>query len=333
MLSTCFIIDVSQNFFIEWVWNRISHNYLKEISPLREIKVFSGDSLSRKVRETIEKGWKKIIFIGTQKTIKEGVETIMEFTSAERKKLEIGLWPIEFSEISSLLLHLPGVLDSSLRVFKNNNTCPIDVGKIEWIDCKGKKHRNYFWRQCSISRNKESLDATIFTNDFLGHYFEPFPLSIQLGEQELEGNILGQLNIRLHLSIPHSLRLTPLDLMMSRFTVDTGYNASFLTRYITDIWRKKQKKEIFFSLRNPVGCNTLQVQSQKNLINLKIENSSHRCQTAKMELIHQAFPLLVPLIPYHRPKPASDLVLSFPSKNVVAKPQGFQSNGNNTGKK
>ena len=110
----------------------------------------TGDMPLEKIVEgEIWCGWKKLILIGSPRSIRRGFNAIMQASDECRSTLEIGFWPLDLQELAVSISQSASNLRPVLQVFKAGHTLLVDVMKVQFL--APELETNYCWNDFVIN--------------------------------------------------------------------------------------------------------------------------------------------------------------------------------------
>ncbi len=134
---------------------RIRHRLMSAINER-----FSGDySLSITsehgdaaiaARDAVESGTSCIIVVGGDGTVNEVVNGIMDSKRPLKHDFALGLVNCGTGGGLAQTLHLPASPEKQLDIICHQSSIAIDLGQIQFRDCKGTEHRKYFVSECQM---------------------------------------------------------------------------------------------------------------------------------------------------------------------------------------
>lgn len=118
----------------------LNKEYQKEISKLKkefEVKEEFTEKEGPKnaknlAKEAIEEGFERIIFVGGDGLLNEGINGIMEAKEKILSNFAIGIIPTGSGNNFAKTLAIPKDIREAFKIIKNNKTTLIDIGKAEF---------------------------------------------------------------------------------------------------------------------------------------------------------------------------------------------------------
>ena len=170
-LSTHIIVDYTAHKGVPLFWKYHENRFLSELSPVKVSIITLDNPLELVLDRVVQDGWKKIILLGSNWTLFQGINRLMRLPDSLRQTLELGLWPLTPFEISSSFFHTAPHLTMALRVLKMGQVWPIDLVKVQ---CGGsQKQVLYFWEECRIINGGENTQLEFKTDQ--KRYIREFP--------------------------------------------------------------------------------------------------------------------------------------------------------------
>ena len=326
MLSTILIIDeFARNGRVGGFWKKISTSVSKQLAPVEVSQTHSENSVAPLVEEAVKSGYKKIILVGDQATIFSGINALMRFPPDLRKQLAVGLWLLNDWDMLLYSMKFSGKLKTLIQIFKAGHTCPIDLGKVALTRGDQTPKTLYFWRRCDFSYVEDSSQTNIYVSPsppFLTRLI-PFRIltkaHLQIEHQSFHAD--GGLNLRivLHPEMPHSLHVGSEALTSTRkFAILWQKGIYSGGQWFRFPWITLQKKNIGFGKTEQKNCLLVKVQCVNEPLTLRLDEQRHRCTQAHFEIIREALPIIVKMVPVRSKEPAKKLMNPVKSGSVVA---------------
>ena len=76
--------------------------------------------------------------------VQRGFNILMQANDACRNSLEVGFWPLKWSDLPFQMIPQISQLGSILQVFKAGHTLPVDVIKLQYLSPE--LETSYFWK-------------------------------------------------------------------------------------------------------------------------------------------------------------------------------------------
>ncbi|MBF0276496.1 MAG: hypothetical protein HQM13_01835 [SAR324 cluster bacterium] len=326
MLATALIID---EFAVKGrvgpFWRKVSPIVLKQLSPVQVSQTHAENSISPLLEEAIKNGYKKLILVGDQSTMFAGINALMQFPQDLRKQLAIGLWLLNDWEMLLYSTRFSGKLDCLINILKAAHTCPVDLGKVSLTRGDQKPKILHFWRRCDFSYIEGSSlknSIVIPVPPFLTQLI-PFRIStkarLQIEHQSFHAE--GGLNLRilLHPERPHSLNVLP-ETLKSTPKFDLLWQRGIYSKgeWIRFPWITLEKKRSGFGKTEQKNCLLVKIQSDNEPLSLRLDGQRHRCTNAYFEIVREALPIIVKMIPAHSKMPAKSILNPAKSSGVIA---------------
>ena len=133
---------------------------MEQLVPNEFASTSSRQSLEKLVEQSVWSGWKKVILIGTSSTIQQGFNVLMQANEACRNSLEVGFWPLKWSELPMQMIPQISQLGSILQDFKAGHTLPVDVIKLQYLTPE--LETSFFWNGLKIKSSNTEADTHFY---------------------------------------------------------------------------------------------------------------------------------------------------------------------------
>ncbi len=330
MLAACVIVDVQASNLVGIFWQRVSVPFLEEFAPAQVLLSSSEKTVEHLIEAAVEGGYRKIVLIGDQKTIFQGVNKLMRFPPEMRKQFEVGLWPLRYWDMLAYSINMSQQLKSLAHVFKMGHTCPIVLGKVLVTDFCQRIHTLYFWEHCDFS----FIETSSFNNISSGSSSFSLPILFmpKAGHLQVEHSSFeeqGKLKVRLALhSCPlHSFHITPEELSKFRkFTLMWQKKGNYGIRGFDlpwDTWTLKQHHLGFIKEKT---CTTTYIHAFEAPISLYLDGQKQKCSKAHFEITRNALPVIVNTVPFRSRKPAKGMLRTIKSEGIATNREDYMRN-------
>ena len=296
------ILDSYSNPGISLLWKRHGLSIMEQLVP-NEFFFTTGDTpLEKLVEREIWSGWKKIILIGTQNSIRRGFNTLMQASSECRSTLEIGFWPLNLKNLVSYISQSALYLKPVLQVFKAGHTLHVDVMKVQFL--APELETRYFWNDFELNSTLPSAQTTIFIDEQNSELSGKFSCRIAFHDE-----ILSSLTMH-----PGKLTRTPvLKVYLKREKTLTAIERF---KQLSN-WIAAEDKE---SVKEKLLKTGKQVEVQGNWENLTLNVAAIQdsVQSVHFEIERKAFSLIIPAKPIQSTESSNNVIPTFRPREVIA---------------
>ena len=232
---------------------------MEQLVPAEFASTSNRQPLEKLLEQSVWSGWKKVILIGSPASVQRGFNILMQANDACRNSLEVGFWPLKWSDLPFQMIPQISQIGSILQVFKAGHTLPVDVIKLQYLSPEFET--GYFWKGLSIRSRNAGADTRFYLDDQKLHEEGTFDCRIEFHKEELS-----------------SLMMIP----------DKPGKALQMSVYLT---RRNQAS-------SKVGSGR-QLEIEGNWANLELNDPEVRepVQSIHVEIIRRALPLIIPAIP------------------------------------
>ena len=300
------ILDSYSHPGISLFWKRHGLRIMEQLVP-NEFFFTTGDmSLEKIVEREIWSGWKKLILIGSPRSIRRGFNAIMQASDECRSTLEIGFWPLDLHELAFSISQSASNLRPVLQVFKAGHTLLVDVMKVQFL--APELETNYFWNDFVINSTQTNAETTIYIDEQNSQVNGKFRCRIVFHDETLN-------SLTMH---PGKLTRTPmLKVYLKR---ETGLTAIDRLKQIKK-WLAAEKKNIEDEALLKTGK---QVEIQGNWANLTLDVLAMQdtVQSVHFEVARKSFSLIVPAKPIQTLANTKKIIPAFRPTGVIANNRG-----------
>lgn len=330
MLSTNLIVDeFARNGRVGLFWKKIAPSFLKQLAPAQVSQTHSKNAVAPLVEEAVKNGYKKIVLIGDQSSIFEGINALMRFPADLRKHLSVGLWLLHDWDMLLYSVEMTRKLETLARIFKAGHTCPMDLGKVELTRGDQTSKTLYYWKQCEFSYVEDPcLDTNLRPPSSSSFFtqFIPFHILAKAHLQTEYQSFYGQggLNVRivLHDYAPHSLNIAPDDVKQTKkFMLLWQRGINYGGQWVRFPWMTFQMKNEGFGKTEQKNCLIIKVQGVDDPLSLRLDGQDHLCTNANFEIIREALPIIIKMAPIRSKAPAKQILSTVKSGRAVANRQ------------
>lgn len=305
------ILDSHLNPGVSLFWWKHGLRVMEQLVPNEFASTSSRQSLEKLMEQSVWSGWKKVILIGTNSSIQRGFNVLMQANEACRNSLEVGFWPLKWSELPLQMIPQISQLGSILQVFKAGHTLPVDVIKLQYLTPE--LETSYFWNGLKIKSRNTEADTHFYLDELDLQEGGGFDCRIAFQEDELS-----------------SLMMIP----------DKPGKALQMRVYFTP--RKQgpsaSTERQWFPLRNQaevlIGSGR-QLEIEGNWANLELNDPEVRepIQSIHLEIIRRALPLIIPAIPIRNRETLKSKLFQLEPRGTVAtqRQNAFKRKGNQVG--
>lgn len=292
MLATHILIDSHQKKgYVKPLWRRVSPALLQHLTTVEVSWTNPTWRIESAFSDLIWDGWRKIIVIGTTESILQSVNALMRFPKETRKQVKLGLWPIELRDY--LFLHDSRSILRIAEIFKQGMTCPVDLGKMQWLSPHHQKQSLYFWNQIRIKNEfSEKFDLCVDA--------KRYP---QMQEEYC--------TVRLHQEGLHSIHITP-----STLRGMEPLHLSFVLPWLAPLTKIEPFAYQKFFIHPERECEWIHLQTVNQHRALWIREMNQKSSFVSFSIVNDAFPLIVSSVPVRSRKKISSMILSARKRSV-----------------
>lgn len=331
LLATYIIIDVEANDgSVGLFWSRISKNFLKPLYPFEVAMTRPERPTADVVKSAIADGNRKIVILGDQQTIFEGVNELMRYPESFRKNLEIGLWPLHLWEMVFYAFQPAKRIQRLAKIFKVGHTCMVDLGRIDVVREDETQHSLYFWQHCQFSifaTESTQEEEPVHKLRWYSRLSSYLVLPRAVFQVEFDNfHEVGALHIRigLHKGPFCSLKIKPEELKRkTKFRVGWQQRKFLGGRWFPTLkfpWNSKK----WMQKKLKGQCQEASICGLPDSIGMSIDSHPERVFTGVFKIETKALPIIIQIIPAHSKSPVKHWLAPFkPVKATVSAKSPF----------
>ena len=300
------ILDSYSNLGISMFWKRHGLGIMEQLVPTKFFFTDSDTPLEKIIEREIWSGWKKIIIIGSQSSIRRGFNTLMQSSRECRSTLDIGFWPLNIQNLATSITQSPSSLRPILQVFKAGYTLKVDVMKVQFLTPA--LETRYFWNDLIINSTQSNADTTIYIDEQNSQFRGKFKCRIAFHDEKLS-------SLTMH---PGKLTRSP----VLKVYIKREPRLNF-----TELFNQGRQwfsfdKEIFEE--ETLLKTGKQVEIQGNWANLTVDAASIKdsVQSVNLNVERKSLSLIVPGKPILIPEGARKMIPAFRPTGVIANNRG-----------
>ena len=269
------ILDSHLNPGVSLFWWKHGLRVMEQLVPAEFASTSNRQPLEKLLEQSVWSGWKKVILIGSPASVQRGFNILMQANDACRNSLEVGFWPLKWSDLPFQMIPQISQLGSILQVFKAGHTLPVDVIKLQYLSPE--LETSYFWNGLSIRSRNAGADTRFYLDDQNLHEEGTFDCRIEFHKEELSS--LMMIPDKPGKALQMSVYLTRKNQASSKSSVRHWIPSRY------------QPEQILGSGR--------QLEIEGNWANLELNDPEVRepVQSLHVEIIRRALPLIIPAIP------------------------------------
>ncbi len=300
------ILDSYSHPGISLFWKRHGLSIMEQLVP-NEFFLTTGDTpLEKLIEREIWSGWKKIILIGNQNSIRRGFNTLMQASRECRSTLEIGFWPLDLQNLATCISQSSLYLKPFLQVFKAGHTLHVDVMKVQFL--APEMETRYFWNDFEINSTLSTAETTIFIDAQNSELSGKFTCRIAFHDETLSSLTMhpGKLTrvpiLKVYLKREHTLTAT------ERFKQ--------LSKWLAVEHKTAEKEKLLKTGK--------QVEIQGNWANLTLNVAAIQdsVQSVHFAVERKAFSLIIPSKPIQSTESIRNVIPAFRPRGVITSNRG-----------
>ena len=295
------ILDSYSHPGISLFWKRHGLSIMEQLVPSKFYLTTGDTPLEKLIEREIWSGWKKIILIGNQNSIRRGFNTLMKASRECRSTLEIGFWPLDLQNLTACITQSSLYLKPYLQVFKVGHTLNIDVMKVRFLATE--LETSYFWNDFEINSTLPAAETTIFIDGQNSEISGKFCCRIAFHDETLN-------SLTMH---PGKLTRTPIfKVYLNReFTLTTLERFKLISKWFT-LKNKIAEKENLMKTGKKV-----EVQGNWANLTLNVAAIQDSVQSVHLEVERKAFSLIIPTKPIQSSESIRNIIPVFRPQGVI----------------
>lgn len=297
MAHPLFLIVDTRNPRTSLFWQRHGLRIMEQLVPGEFVSTAQGAALETVYARAVWDGWRRVVLIGSPKSVKIGFQALMGVAPETRERLQVGFWPLSRVEFLQYLVQPTQALSAILQVFRAAHTIPVDVMQVQYLTPEMKTH--HAWRDFVVDTAHPSALTTTYVDEQDRQYPGRMRFRVSLHEEALSSLTMNpnRLVRNPKLQVYGRKLLSARDLLgsLKKFTGQDGTAERLL----------ESGKQV-------------EIQGNWANLTLNIEGARLPVQSVHLQVQSKAFKLIIPVMPIRYKKPLRERMLAFPPREVVA---------------
>ena len=297
MAHPLFLIVDTRNPRTSLFWHRHGLRIMEQLVPGEFVNTAQGPSLETVYSRAIWDGWRRIVLVGSPKSVSAGFQVLMGAAHETRERLQIGFWPLSRVDFLQYLLQPSQALSAILQVFRAAHTIPVDVTQVQYLTSG--METCYAWEDFVVDSVHRSAMTTTYVDERDRQYQGRMRFRISLQEEPLS-----------------SLTMNPSRLVRNpKFRVYGRrlFSPRDLFGEVKGLAASRGSTERLLETGRQV-----EVQGNWANLTLNLEGARLPVQSVHLQVLRRAFQLIIPVMPIRHKEPVRERMFAFPPREAVA---------------
>ena len=293
MTHPLFLIVDTRNPRTSLFWQRHGLRIMEQLVPGEFVSTAQGAALETVYARAVWDGWRRIVLIGSPKSVKIGFQALMGTAQETREQLQVGFWPLGRVEF----LQPTQALSTILQVFRAAHTILVDVMQVQYLTPEMETH--HAWRDFVVDTAHPSALTTTYVDEQDRQYHGRMRFRISLHEEALSSLTMN----------PNRLVRNPKLQVYGRKLLSVRDLLGSLKKFAG----KKGTTERLLESGEQV-----EIQGNWANLTLSIEGARLPVQSVHLQVQSKAFQLIIPVMPIRHKELVRERMLAFPPREAVA---------------